>query len=368
MIEALRETIIETPGTYIMWCGFLIGLVFGFIVNRTNFCSMGSISDIVNFGDYRRMRAWLLAAAVALIGAQFLQANEVTNLSTSLYMQPSFGWLGHVVGGLMFGFGMVLSGGCVSRNLVRVGGGNIGSLVVLIVIGLFAYMTIGGIIGPVRQAAVAGTALGLQDIGIEIQGLDAILTAMTGAAAGTVNLLITAAIAAAVLIYCFKDKDFRTSPPHIIAGVGIGLCVMAGWALTGLAFDDLADTPVPVISLSFVRPSGDTLDYLTRFTALGLPGFGVVTLFGTILGSFLAAIMTGRFRLAGFADTKDTMRNLGGAALMGIGGVAGLGCTIGQAVTGVSTLAIGSFVTFLFIAIGGYAGIKYMEWRIMQEV
>lgn len=367
MFEGLREAVLESPGTYVAVGGFVIGMIFGFIVYRTNFCTMGSLSDLVSFGDYRRFRAWLLAAAVAITGAQFFQYTGAVDLAASMYLGPTVSWVGNVLGGLIFGFGMVLAGGCVSRNLARLGGGDIGSLIVLIVTGLFAYMAIGGLFGPIRAAVVSFAEIDLQPIGATDQGLGSILASFVGLEPANANILVSLLIVAAVLFYCFKDSQFRTSQPHLLAGLGIGLCVAFGWALTGLAFDELADTPVQPISLTYVRPSGDAIEYLTRFTALGLPGFGVVTVFGAIAGSFLAAVSMKRFRLSAFADVSDTLRNIGGAALMGVGGVMALGCTVGQAITGSSTLAVGSFITFFFIVMGGIGGVKYMEWRIMSQ-
>ena len=130
--------------------------------------------------------------------------------------------------------------------------------------------------------------------------------------------------------------------------------------LTGLTFDEFADNPT-VESLSYVRPAGDTVDYLMRFTAYGAPGFTVVTLLGALVGAFLSAITNKSFAFATFTDSSDTLRNMMGAVLMGIGGVAALGCTVGQSVTGFSTLALGSLVTFVFIVIGGIIGMKIME-------
>lgn len=367
MFEVWREAVLEAPETYVAWGGLLIGLVFGFIVYRTNFCTMGSLSDIVNFGDYRRFRSWLLAAAVAVLGAQLFQHLGAVDLSASMYLTASFTWVGNILGGLIFGFGMVLAGGCVSRNLARLGGGDLGSLVILIVTGLFAYMAIGGILGPIRAEIVPFAEIGMEPLGAETSSMGAILAALTGSELATMSWMVTAILVLAVLIYCFKDGQFRTSPNHIIAGVGIGLCVIAGWILTGLAFDELAENPAAPVSLTYVRPAGDTMEFLTRFTALGLPGFGVVTTFGAIGGAFIAAMSMKRFRFSGFSGAPDMLQNLGGAALMGIGGVMALGCTVGQALTGLSTLAIGSLFTFAFIIAGGIAGLKYMEWKIMRQ-
>ncbi|MCB1368165.1 MAG: YeeE/YedE family protein [Rhodobacteraceae bacterium] len=361
MIDIWKEAVIANPAFYIGWGGLLIGLAFGYIVFRTNFCTMGSISDILSFGNYNRFRAWLLAAATAIIGVLVLERLNAVDAADSMYLAPSFGWLGNVVGGLIFGFGMVFAGGCMSRNLVRTGGGDLRSGMVVIVAGLAGYMTIGGLFGPARVALFGPFTPDLSENGLATQGLDEMLAAATGMAGGTANLITVAILAGAILIYCFASASFRASPRDIIAGIGIGLCVVAGWLLTGLAQDDFADVPVALGSLTFVRPAGDTLDYLMRATAFVALPFAVVTTLGTLLGAFLGAIAHRRFALATFNDTSDTLRNLFGAMLMGIGGVLALGCTVGQAVTGLSTLAAGSFITFIFIVIGGIAGMKTME-------
>lgn len=356
---SLRETIQSNGPVWLAAGGFLIGMAFGAIVYRTNFCTMGALSDIVNLSDWRRMRAWLLAAATALAGAQILDALGVVQLARSMYLAPNLNWLGNILGGAMFGFGMVFAGGCASRNLARAGGGDLRALLTLMIVGLFAFMAIGGLIGPLRAALEQATSIALTS---PTQSLGAI----AGGGAGVTQMLAALAVLG-VLVYCFKDAEFRSSPVHIVSGVAVGLCSVAGWALTGLAFDELAEKPVAPISLTFVRPAGDALEWLERFTADRIPGFGVATVFGGIFGAFVVAKAMGRFRLTTFADTGDTVRNLMGAALMGIGGVMALGCTVGQAITGVSTLAAGSVLTFASIIAGGVFGLKTLERWLMAE-
>jgi uncharacterized membrane protein YedE/YeeE len=355
-MSALRELIAANGPAWLALGGLLIGLAFGAIVFVTNFCTMGAVSDIANFGDWRRFRSWLLAAATALLGTQLLQAAGAVELTRSMYLAPSLNWGGNIAGGLMFGFGMVFAGGCASRNLARVGGGDLRALMTLIVLGLFAYMAIGGVLGPLRAGFEVGTSIALA---APTQGIGDLLGAALGLASGTT--VATVLIVGGSLAYCFKDRPFRSSPIHIASGVGVGLCVILGWALTGLAYDEMAHRPVPPISLTYVRPTGDALEWLQRFTATPVPGFGVASVFGAIAGAFAAAVAKGQFRLTTFADQGDTMRNLGGAALMGIGGVMALGCTIGQGVTGVSTLALGSYITFVSIVLGALLGIKAFE-------
>lgn len=360
MLETWKEIVIESPDFYIGWGGLAIGFVFGFIVLRTNFCTMGSISDFMSFGDFRRFRSWMLAIAVALVGVWVLQFVGVVNTADSIYLTPNLGWGGAVVGGLMFGFGMVFAGGCLSKNLVRAGAGDLRSLLVLMMTGLFGFMTIGGLIGPLRVMLFGPLTVNMGDFGMQTQGLGELTSNVTGLDLSTASLVVVLVVAAGLGFFVFKDKGFRSSPSHVIAGIGIGLCVLAGWFLTGLAYDEFA--PVAPISLSYVRPTGDTLDYLMRFTALGAPSFGVVTLVGALLGGFVGSLTSKSFHFATFANVQDTYRNMFGAAFMGIGGVLALGCTVGQGLTGISTLAIGSVIAFLAIVGGGIAGIKAMEW------
>lgn len=361
MIEEWREVVVESAAFYVGWGGLIIGIAFGYLVYATNFCTMGSISDIMSFGNYNRFRAWLLACAVAILGVAGIEALGVANMADSMYLAPNLTWLANIVGGLIFGFGMVFAGGCISRNLVRAGGGDLRSIVVLMITGIFAFMTIGGLIGPLRVAMFDPASIDLSASGMESQRISELVSAITGIPAETAGLLTVVVIAGALLIYCFKDADFRGSSRNIVAGVGIGACVVAGWFLTGLAADEFADVQVQLISLSYVRPTGDTLDYLMRYTALGPPGFGIVTTAGALIGGFFGAMSSGRMGLTSFADAQDSVRNMFGAALMGIGGVLALGCTVGQALTGFSTLAIGSAITFVAIVLGGIAGVKTIE-------
>ena len=357
MFDAWKDAAVENAAAYIGWGGLLIGIVFGAIVTRTNFCTMGSLSDIANFGDWRRFRSWLLAAAVAMLGVLWIERTGLGDMQASLYLAPRLTLGGNVLGGLLFGIGMVFSGGCVSKNLVRAGGGDLRSFLVLGIIGAVAYMTIGGIFAESRAALVDATSV---DLAAEDQAIDTILAGLTGMSAEMAQIVAVAAIAGGILVYAFADRGSRTSPTHVIAGIGIGVCVTAGWFLTALTFDEFADNP-SLASLSYVRPAGDSLDYLMRFTADKVPSFAVVTTIGALLGAFLMSVATKKFHFATFSDSGDTLRNMGGAVLMGVGGVTALGCTVGQAVTGVSTLALGSFVTFAAIVAGGFVGMKAME-------
>jgi len=363
-MDWLRDTISANGPLYLAVGGLVIGCAFGAVLFRTNFCAMGSLSDIHNFGDFRRFRAWLLAAAIALIGAQLLQAAGVVALDKSMYLAPGLNWAGHIIGGVALGFGMVFAGGCPSRNLARAGGGDLRALLTLVVVGLFAYMTIGGIFAPPRAALEQATAVGRM-AGAPTQSLGDVIGSAVAMPTGARNGIVAALLGGAAIVYCFVDRSFRGSPVHIVSGLAVGLAVIAGWALTGLAHDEMAARPSAPISLTYVRPAGDALEWLQRFTAIPIPSFGVASVFGALIGACIAALAMGRFRFTTFSDTGDTVRHLAGAALMGIGGVMALGCTIGQAVTGVSTLAAGSILTFAAIIAGGFWGLRVLERQIL---
>lgn len=363
-MSGLRAVITDQAPIAVAVGGLLIGLAFGALIYRTNFCTMGSISDMVLLGDRRRFRAWLLAAATAIAGTQILELAGIVELPRSMYLAPRVNWLGSVAGGLMFGIGMVLAGGCASRNLVRAGGGDLRALVALVILGISAHVSMGGLLGPARAWLEQTTAVALTNVATPSLGNLSVSLAEGSLFSG--NAATAAMLVGVIALFCFVDGRFRRSPVHVFSGIGVGLCVVAGWALTGLAYDEMSVQPYPPASLTFVRPTGDAIDWMQRFTALGLPGFGVATVIGTVVGALGTAMLMGRFRLSGFSDPKDTMRTLAGAALMGVGGVLALGCTIGQAVTGVSTLALGSFLAFAAIVAGGVIGVKVLE-RLVAE-
>lgn len=333
--------------------GLLIGMLFGAMAQRTHFCAMGAVSDMVTFGDSRRFRAWALAAAVAILGTHALSVSGAVDLSRSLYLAPRLNWLGHIAGGALFGFGMVLAGGCTSRNLVRAGAGDLRSGLTLLVVALAAGMTMGGLAGPLRKSLEDATAIALTGPTQSV----ADITGLTSLSPHALPL----GLAGIILFLVLECPKFRASRGHWISGLAAGLLVVAGWAMTGLAFDEMADRPQIPASLSFVKPTVDSIDWLERMTALGWPGFGAALVFGVLAGSYLAARLTGQVRLQTFANARDTARHLTGAAMMGVGGVMGLGCSVGQGITGLSTLALGSFLSTAAIITGAIGGLRALE-------
>lgn len=365
-------------GVVVAWGGFILGLVFGAVANRTNFCTMGAVSDVVNMGSWGRMRMWLLAIAVAVVGTQALHFSGQIDLAKSFYVRANVTWLSYILGGFLFGVGMTLGSGCGSKTLVRVGGGSLKSVVVFVFLGLAAYMTLKGLFGIWRSALLDPVALDLAARGIPRQDLPTVLASLTGASLGTLQLLVAGGVAAALLIFVFKDRDFRASLDHVLGGALIGLTIVAGWYVTGhLGFGEnpatLEDTffgtnSRTIESLSYTAPVAYTLELLLLWSdkSLGV-SFGVAAVAGIILGSFAYAVASRTFRWEGFAGAEDTAMHVIGGLLMGFGGVTALGCTIGQGLTGLSTLAIGSLLAFVAIIAGSAATMKWQYWRMMRE-
>jgi uncharacterized protein len=337
---------------------FALGLAFGAIVERTGFCTMGAVSDVVAFGDWRRARAWMLAVALAVGGTELLRWSGPFDPSGSIYLAPRLSWAGALVGGGALGFGMMLSGGCVSRNLVRLGGGDLRAGVVLIVLGLCAYATQHGLTAPARVALERATDLQLDAFGGASQGLPELAQRL---APGLARLRPAAAVLVATLLAaaCLASAAFRRSPRNVLGGLGVGAAVVAGWWVSGVFGVDEFQPSRPA-SLTFTAPVGNAIVYLITFTGARLD-FGICAVGGTVLGAAMSAAAAGRVQMQGFADLHDLVRNLAGAALMGTGGVLALGCTIGQGVSGLSTLSAGSVLATAAIVAGGVAGVRFLE-------
>jgi uncharacterized membrane protein YedE/YeeE len=344
---------------------FLIGALFGAVANKTNFCTMGAVSDWVNIGSKDRFRAWLLAIGIAILGTQLLHALGLIDLGQAMYLTPNFSWLGYIVGGLLFGIGMTLASGCGQRTLVRVGGGNLKSLVVMLLLGLTAYMTMRGLLALVRVNVVEVTNLNLADSGIGNQGIGTIVAAVIGMDDAVVlNRIVAILLGGGLIVFAFMASSFRRSFDNILAGVVIGLIIPAGWYVTGVVgFDDFE--PVRFESYTFVGPTGQSLMYLLTFTGSTI-SFGVAAVFGVIAGSFIYAVASRRFAIETFADRSDMLRHIAGGIAMGFGGVLALGCTIGQGITGMSTLALGSVLALVSIVFGSALTMK-IEFYLLDD-
>jgi uncharacterized membrane protein YedE/YeeE len=345
---------------------FLIAMIFGAVVNKTNFCTMGAVSDWVNMGSKDRLRAWFLAIGIAILATQAMQYKGIIDVNEAIYLTPNFGWLGYLLGGFLFGVGMTLASGCGQRTLVRVGGGNLKSLVVMILLGLTAYMTMRGLLALVRVNAIEVMNIDLAAKGITDQGIGTLISSALGIENSTlISRIVALLLGGGLVVYAFLGKEFRRSFDNILAGLVIGLIIPAGWYVTGvIGFDDF--DPVRLESYTFIAPTGQALMYLQTFTGSTI-NFGIAAVGGVILGSFLYVILTGKFRLETFSDRGDMIRHMVGGVLMGFGGVLALGCTIGQGITGMSTLALGSLMALISIIFGSALTMKIQYYRLDDE-
>ena len=336
---------------------------------------MGAVSDWINMGDLGRMRMWLLAIAVALLGSSALHLAGVVDLGKSIYPGGNFTWLSYIVGGLLFGVGMTLGSGCGSKTLIRIGAGNLKSLVVYVFLGIAAYMTLRGLFGAFRVEVLEKASLTLA----QGQDLPSLFAAWTGIAKGTWIVVIALVLGGAMAAYAYADKEFRSTFDYTLGGVVTGLVVVGGWYVSG-HLGHLAEDPNTLQeafvrtntgrmeSFSFVSPLAYTLEYLMLWTDKSkVITYGIASAAGVIAGSAAYALATRTFRWEGFRDAEDTAMHVIGGTLMGFGGITALGCTIGQAITGFSTLALGSIITFVCIVAGAAATMKWQYWRMTRE-
>lgn len=356
----------------ISWLAFILAFIFGYAGNKTQFCTMGAVSDIVNMSHWGRMRAWLLAIAVAIIGTSSLVYMGNLDVAKTIYTTSNFYWLAALVGGLTFGVGMTLAGGCGQRTLVRMGSGNLKSVVVFLFMGYAALVSLRGIFGAFRinilQAAPAT---------VNFEGMQT-LPALLGFADKSGTLMLGLGIGIALLIFVFASKEFRENTDNILAGIVVGLIVAAGWYVTGkFGFGEDPETLEMVYlgtnshlaeSMTFVAPLGYTMDLWAYWTDTAtIVTFGIASVLGVMAGSLIYSLAHKTFRWESFNSPQDMLRHIIGATLMGFGGVTAMGCTIGQGVTGVSTLSVSSFIVLAAIIAGAAITMKVQFAMMMRE-
>jgi uncharacterized membrane protein YedE/YeeE len=369
----------------LLWA-FGLSAIFGVIANKANFCTMGAVSDWVNIGDLSRLRAWFLAIATAIIGVGVLEYSGSIDMSLTTsnetsnppYRSANFIWLRHLVGGLMFGVGMTLASGCGNKTLVRLGEGNMKSVVVLAIMGIAAWWMLFSNFGyTVFLQWMLPLSVDFSQHDIAGQDITAVLAGVSGMATPVLGLSIALLLGLALLFWVLRARDFRDNRELLGAGLIIGLLIVIGWYVTAgasgqalldeLDFMDQRPFFTGAQSLTFIGPSGHVAQYLKEgFAAIYLT-FGVATLAGVIVGSFLYTLLFRKLRIEWFVTWKDFMMHAVGAVLMGIGGVLAMGCTIGQVISGVSTLALGSILTLVAIIAGSAATMKYQYYLMMRE-
>lgn len=360
--------------TRVLWAAFAVAVAFGFIAQRTHFCTMGAVSDIVNMGDWTRMRMWGMAVGVATIGFYGLAWLGLIDAGKSIYTSGRIVWLSALVGGGLFGFGMVLSSGCGSKTLVRIGAGSLKSLVVFIVMGFAAFATLRGVVAVLRVNTVDRVSFDLA-AGAAMPSWISTGLGLDPAITGMVSALV---VGGALVIWALAGPGFRTFN-NLFAGLGIGLVIVTMWWVSGhLGFVPEHPETLEAVylgtntgrmeSLSFTAPMAYTLDWVIFFSDTSkVLTFGVVTVVGVVVGSLVCSLFEGSFRWEGFRTTQDTALHLAGAACMGVGGVTALGCTVGQGLSGLSTLSLTSVIAVAGIMLGAVGGFRFQMWLLDRE-
>lgn len=350
--------------------GLALSVVFGYVAARSNFCVMGAISDAVNIGHFGRLRMTATAMAVAMLGTTYLSYSKLISLEASIYLRPSVSWLSMLIGGALFGIGMTMAGGCANRNLMRVGGGSIRSIVVLVFTGISAYMTMKGLFAQWRVTFLDSLSFRLDGLGYGTQSLGEILGKLLKFDTSLVTVILALVFASLLLVFAFSDSRFRKNMPQWSGGIVLGGLIVLAWLLTGkYGFGEHPETMEMVYfatgtktleSFSFVAPLAWNLELLLLWTDKSLSlTFGGAMAIGIVFGSFLYAKRSGTFKWEGFANFDDLRGQLIGAVLMGFGGVTALGCTVGQGLSGISTMALGSFLAVIGIFVGSYFTLKW---------
>lgn len=359
---------------------FAVATVMGAVMAKTNFCTMGAVSDWVNMGDTGRLRAWLFAVTVAAGGLLVLELAGLVTLPGNTmppYRTPQFAWLRYLLGGFLFGIGMTLGSGCASRTLVRIGGGNLKSLVVAVAIGAVGYLMFTTEFFNVAVMSWVGpTVIDLAPYEIRGQNVDALASWLGGTDPKLTRAVVGALIVGGLLWVVFRSADFRANRELVVGGAVVGLAVVAGWFITGGPAGEewranamfAAERPsrVEVQSFTFITPIGDAGRYLLEPARLSLLNFGVMSVAGVIVGSLLYSIATGGWRIEWFASVHDFANHLVGGVLMGFGGFLAMGCTIGQGVSGTSTLALGSFMALAAMIAGGAVTMR-VQYALLDE-
>lgn len=359
---------LENLRTQIWAISFVLSMLAGFLIHRSHFCTMGAISDWVAMGDATRLRQWALALAVAILGFGVMAWWAWINPLNTIYASSHLSWLSALLGGALFGTGMVLASGCSGKSLVRLGAGNLKSLVVLLAMAIAGLSTLKGLTAVWRVHH-------LDPIGIQLPYgpfPGQWLSAMTGMSISQGYGLSACLIAAVLLIWIVKERGFNTLL-NWVTGMGLGLLVVAFWWLSGVFgfIPEHPETLEPVFlttqsgrmeALSFTAPVAYWLDALLYFSdGSKRLTLGMVTVVGVISGAFISAVSQGSFRWESFTHRSDLVRHLLGGCFMGVGGVLAMGCTFGQGLTGLSTLSLGSLLSVMGIFLGAVAA---LQWQL----
>lgn len=330
--------------------GLAGGLVLGLAARRGRFCTLGAIEDGLYGHDWDRLRMWGVALGVAILGTHLAAAAGLADLNDSIYAQQAWNPLASVLGGLVFGYGMAIAGNCGFGALARLGGGDLRSLVIVIVTGVSAYMVMSGPLASLRlwlfphETAGDGAVTGYPEF--------------VAGATGVPPLVVATAIALSVLALALSDSAFRHKNSKLFWGAMVGLTIAGGWIATSLLAIH-SFSAIQVSSFSFTAPLGESLIYLMTSSGSGV-SFAVGSVVGVLAGALLGSMSRGHFRWEACDDPQELRRQILGGMLMGVGGVLALGCSVGQGLTAFATLTYSAPVVLAAIFAGALLGLRQL--------
>lgn len=328
--------------------GLVLGVAFGVIAQRSRFCVVSAVSNFALMRDFRQVHAYLAALGVAVAGTFALEWADLVSVAESSYRRPSLNWLGALGGGLLFGLGSMLAGGCASRTLVRTSEGNLGALLTLIAFALSGMAMLFGLLGPLQDWVV--------EFALPIGAGDATLSAVLGWPTWVLPLALAGACLAGIL----GLGNWRDHKATVAGGLGIGLLVVAGWWVTGTLGVDEFD-PQPPASLTFAAPLARSVAWFVMGQPTG-SAFALALVPGTLIGALAAAILAGECRWIAPAGER-VGAYLTGGAFMGVGALLAGGCNIGQGLTGAATLSATSLLAVSGILGGMLLGLFWVGRR-----
>ncbi len=343
MFDGIADT------TLVALIGLAGGMVLGLAARLGRFCTLGAIEDLLYQRSALRMRMWGLAIGTAVLGSFAVIGLGLLQAEQTIYLAYAFNPLAAILGGLTFGYGMALAGNCGFGTLARLGGGDLRSFVIVLVMAISAHATLSGPLAPLR-VRIFPTPLAENGP----PGLAHLVSAWAGLPVTATGMVIGAAIILAAL----WSSEMRARPAAAAWGALVGFAVVSGWAGTQWVAAHGFD-PVPVESHTFAAPLGDTVIYLMTSTGNQL-SFGVGSVAGVLLGAFIGSLIKGHFRWEACEDARELRRQILGGALMGVGAVVAFGCTIGQGISAFSVLAFSAPVTMLSIIAGCAFGLRQL--------